>query len=104
MKINIKKWKNIKWKKIVQYFIKRVNIFLFLITFLMTSYCLYFWYRTIYKAEWSDSQKQNYIRNKKKEVVLKKNKFEKIVAEYLKKEQRRKGPAIIVRDIFQIKS
>ncbi len=104
MKINTKKWKNIKWKNVVQYLVKQVNVFLLLVAFLMTSYCLYFWYGTIYKSGWSDLQKQNYIRNKKKEVVFNKNKFEKIVAEYLKREQKRESPAIVVRDIFQIKS
>ncbi len=103
MKINIKKWKDIKWKNIGQYFVKRINIGLFLVAFLVASYCINLWYRTIYKPEWSNLQKQNYIKSKDSETVFNKDKFEKIVNEYLEREQKRKKPSIAIKDIFQIK-
>ncbi len=103
MKIKLKKIINFSWKKSCNYFIKQLNVILFLIAFLLSSYCIYFWYRIIYKPGWSSQQKQSYIKSKEQKAVFNKGKFEKIVAEYLIREEKRKKLPIKVKDIFQIK-
>ena len=103
MKIELKKITKFNWKNFRKCFGKRLNASLFVVALLLTTYCIYFWYGIIYKPEWSSQQKQNYIKSKEQKAVFNKGKFEKIVAEYLIREEKRKKLPIETKDIFQIK-
>lgn len=104
--IDIKKLKDFKWQNFFKYFFrffaKQINLYMFLIALLVTSYCVYLWYSSIYKSAWSDSRKQAYIQNKEKGIVFDRVQFEKAVAQY---ENRKKESEknISTEDIFRIK-
>ncbi len=103
MKINIKKLANFKWKSFFSYFVKQLNAMLLLVALLVTTYCVFLWYQTIYKPGWDNLQKQAYIKSKDKGTVFNKDKFEKMVAEYLAREEKRKKSIANIKDIFQLK-
>jgi len=71
------------WKKFLSKtgcFILKKRVFLVFMIILSTSgYCLYIWYRYVYKPDWDNSRKESYIQEKEKGEIFDKNKFKEII-------------------------
>jgi hypothetical protein len=97
----------INWKHLGKFFIafilRRVNIFIFILMFLLTGFFVHLWYFSIYKAEWSEMEKQEYIKNKDKGIVFNKNLFEAMVEETKLRSERFQKTESGLEDIFRLK-
>lgn len=62
---------------------------------------LYLFYNFCYNFHWSDQQKQNYLTQKKQEVIFKENDFDTVVGNLKKRQENFDKDFSQVRDIFQ---
>lgn len=95
-------WKHIK-KVLINFALKKVDIFIFIIMFAITGFFVYLWYSCIYRPQWSDVKKQEYIKNKDKGVVFNKNLFENIATEFDLRNQEFEKNGEPLEDIFRLK-
>ncbi len=91
MEINLTKTRNINldgiFRKAAGAVSRRSHWFLFSLALALLSYCGYVWYEHIYRAEWDENKKQEYLGTKEKEVIFNKDRFDRVMAEL----ERRKG-------------
>lgn len=60
---------------------RQTNLFLYLLIILMAAFFVYMWYVCLYRPDWSEERKQEYIKSKDKSIIFNKNKFEEVIAE-----------------------
>lgn len=95
-------WKKI-FSKIGCFILKKRTVLIFMIIFAMSGYCLFIWFRYVYKPEWDNSRKESYIREKEKGEIFEKNKFGEIISEFEKRELAREKKIEGINDIFKLK-
>ncbi|PIU08942.1 MAG: hypothetical protein COZ85_00380 [Candidatus Moranbacteria bacterium CG_4_8_14_3_um_filter_34_16] len=95
------------WKKFLSKtgcFILKKRVFLvFMIIFATSGYCLFIWYRYVYKPDWDNSRKESYIQEKEKGEIFDKNKFKEIILEFEKRKSAREKNIDGINDIFKLK-
>lgn len=106
--IDVEKLKvSLNWKHIgnvlVAFFLKRINVFMFILMFLLTVFFVFLWYTCIYKPEWDEVKKQEYIQKKEKSVIFNKNVFDSMVEEMNVRSQRFQKADNEAEDIFRLK-
>lgn len=80
----------------------QASFFMLLVIISLFFYCVYIWYDSIYAPEWSESEKQEYIKNKEKGVVFNKSSFEAIVSESQKRLEESQKKIDAPLDIFRL--
>lgn len=106
LKLKIKSWRanfNFSdWSS--NFLLKKNRIFLLAFSLVVFSYCSYLWYSYLFRPEWSEVKKQQYIESKKEEeVVFSKGNFDKVISEIeIRKSYFQKSTGDIP-DIFSLK-
>lgn len=96
------RWPNVK-KAVFSFLSRQGRTFIFILAVAGTAYCVFIWYSTIYRPEWSESKKQEYINNKDRGVLFDRAKFEEIMKNsQARKNELEKTPES-VNDIFRLK-
>lgn len=63
----------------------------------------YVWYRYVYYNSWDEAKREEYINSKEKDVVFERKKFEQLISEKAKRDQRFVKELKDIPDIFRIK-
>lgn len=105
--INIEKIKaNLKQKNFCRFCLKllsaKARILIMLAALAAAGYCVHIWYNFIYKPEWSDARKQEYINSKDKGAVFNRVKFQNIVDEFKARQDRSVKATEDLTDIFRV--
>jgi hypothetical protein len=95
------------WKNLRQFFLNfifgQIRSVIFVMAVIMLVYCIYLWYNFIYRSEWSESQKQEYIRTKDQGVIFNNSRFERAMAESQTRKQEFQKSIDNLEDIFRVK-
>ena len=90
-------------KSFCDFISRQIRTLICVIAAALSAYCVYVWYGTIYKPEWDESQKQEYIKNKDRGTIFNKAKFEEIVSETEGRKVEFEKNVEGLKDIFQVK-
>jgi hypothetical protein len=85
-------------------FFKKTNTLIVIVAFLLFSYCVFIWYKTLYHPDWTQSQKEEYMKSKNKGTVFNKNGFEAVVDEFDARKAELAKDLDIPVDIFRLKN
>lgn len=80
---NIKEKMNSKnfSRKVLNFFYWEISWILLLIFIMLSGYCVFVWYRYVYKPYWSEAQKTQYIKANSNGVTYDKNDFQAAIDE-----------------------
>lgn len=95
-------WRNFS-KSFSNFFLKEARILVILIVVAMFAFCVYLWYGTVYHAEWSEAQKQEYIKSKGSETVFNKNGFQSAVDLFQARQNEYQKKSDNLPDIFNLR-
>ena len=65
----------------VKFFEKKARWFIFGILFILTGFCVYFWYFFIYQSHWSETRKEEYAKTKERGAIFDENRFNGVIEE-----------------------
>ncbi|MEI6587999.1 MAG: hypothetical protein WCO05_03565 [Candidatus Moraniibacteriota bacterium] len=91
------------WGRVGKFFSGNVKLFVFILFFILSGYCVYVWYSCVYDYSWSEDRKSEYLKTKDKEVTFNRKKFQEIVEKEQKKEEEYDKKIVVEKDIFGIK-
>ena len=105
--INIEKIKaNLKQKNFCRFCLKllsaKARILIILAALSATGYCVNLWYDFIYKPQWDDARKQEYLNSKDKGTNFSRARFQNIVDEFKSRQDRAAKTVENLTDIFRV--
>lgn len=62
---------------------------------------LYFWYKSLYRSQWSDEEKNRHTATQSREINLKEEEFQKVLSEIEKRKKSFESDYQPVKDIFK---
>lgn len=89
-------------KNIFNFFAGKIKLVLFLGIILASAYSVYVWYVAVYKPDWNDARKQEYIKNKDKGTAFDNDRFEEIISEFSTREENFDKKIEGLKDIFRL--
>jgi hypothetical protein len=98
--IRIEKIKNIFGRDNLK---KQMRFCLWILGIIAIGYTAYIWYECIYRPEWSEAEKQEYMKSKDRGIVFNRNRFDEIVSAHKAREERFDAKPEELKDIFRIK-
>jgi hypothetical protein len=98
----ILRWKNIR-RSVSSFLKKKSGWIIYILVFLLSGYSAYLWYGYVYNPRWSEERKKQYIEEAGgKEVVFKKNQFEKAIKNYTSRGEKYNAKVEDLEDIFKL--
>ena len=90
------------FKKIVNLFVHKSSLILLGIGLVFLGYCVFVWYKNIYRYEWDEVRKQDYMNNKNAGTNLNRVKFEKVLKDIERRKEESGKNMEDVKDIFRL--
>jgi hypothetical protein len=90
------------FKKIADFFVHKSTFILFMIGFIFLGYVVLIWYQNIYKYEWDEVKKQEYMNNKNAGTNLNRVKFEKALKDIERRRELYDKNMENMKDIFKL--
>lgn len=82
---------------------RKISLMVFFVAVLTAGYCVYLWYNFIFRPEWSEVKKQEYINSKDKGIVFNRSRFQNIIDEFKSREGQSQKNISDLTDIFRVK-
>jgi hypothetical protein len=95
-------WKNIS-KNFSGFIYGKIKWMSFIFLLIIAGYSSYLWYVFIFRAEWNETKKQEYIKSKDAGVIINKNRFLDVVNEYQRRGDEYQKKIEPGQDIFRLK-
>lgn len=80
-----------------------IRLFTFLIVFGLVGFCIYLWYGTSYRPQWSENQVQTYMKDKGQGPVFNEKGFDYDVSSIRSREEESRNDFESLVDIFRLK-
>ncbi|KKR21687.1 MAG: hypothetical protein UT50_C0005G0021 [Candidatus Moranbacteria bacterium GW2011_GWA2_39_41] len=90
-------------KKLGKFVIRREMYILLAILVLIIGYCGYLWYGYVYKYQWDDMRKQDYMNTKKASATFDKKKFDRVLNDITIRKDEYQKAVETKNDIFKLK-
>ncbi|MDQ1284397.1 MAG: hypothetical protein QG620_745 [Patescibacteria group bacterium] len=87
----------------IKLFEKNVRWFVFSILFILTGYCVYFWYFFIYQSHWNETRKAEYAKTKERGAIFNENRFNSVVEETKRRKESYEKGVEGWEDVFKLK-
>jgi len=91
------------FKKVGKFIVRKESYVLLLILLAIVGYCGYLWHGYIYKYQWDDAKKLEYMDTKKASATFDKKKFEKVLGSLNDRQGEYERNMDAKKDIFKLK-